>query len=80
MRLLPTVKDSRGRESHTLLFVGFAAVILNVRFALAGFKIFDIGIMPGMTAIEFGTAFGLVMAVWLGREWTDKVKSQGAAK
>lgn len=71
MRMLPTIRDSRGRESHTLLFVALAAVILVYKFAVAGLTILGMT-FPAMSAGEFGLAFGAVMAVWLGREWTEK--------
>jgi hypothetical protein len=73
MRLLPVIKDSRGRESHTLLFVALAALVLIGKFALAGLAVFGFGPLPAMGAGEFGLAFAGVMAVWLGREWTEKV-------
>lgn len=73
------IKDTRGRESHTLLFVALAAVALIIKFVLAGSVIDKWGLVvnvPAMSAGEFGLAFGAVMAVWLGREWTDKVASK----
>lgn len=71
MKLLPTIKDSRGRESHTLLFVGLAALVLIYKFAVAGTSILGIP-WPAMGAGEFGLAFAGILAVWLGREWTEK--------
>lgn len=73
MRLfnLPTIKDSRGRESHTLLFVSLAVLVLIYKFGVAGLTVFGLT-FPAMSAGEFGIAFAAVMAVWLGREWTDK--------
>lgn len=71
MKFLPTIKDSRGRESHTLLFVAIAAVVLIYKFAVAGLTLFDLT-FPSMSATEFGIAFAAVLAVWLSREWTDK--------
>ena len=71
MRFLPTIKDSRGRESHTLLFVALAAVVLIYKFAVSGLTLFGL-VFPSMSAGEFGAAFALILAVWLGREWTDK--------
>lgn len=75
MRFLPTIKDSRGRESHTLLFVALAALVLVYKFAVAGLELWGLK-FPAMSASEFGTAFALVLAVWLGREWTDKTGSK----
>lgn len=68
MKMLPTIKDSRGRESHTLLFVALAALVLIYKFAMAGLTIWGLT-FPTMTASEFGIAFAAVLAVWLGREW-----------
>lgn len=76
MHLLPAIKDSRGRESHTLLFVASAAAVLVVKFSLAGLSVFGVGPFPAMTAGEFGISFAGIMAVWLGREWTDKVAAK----
>lgn len=71
MKLLPAIKDSRGRESHTLMFVALAALVLIYKFAVAGTSLFGIA-WPAMTAGEFGLAFAAILAVWLGREWTEK--------
>lgn len=71
--MLPTIKDSRGRESHTLLFVALAALVLIYKFAVAGLTIWGLT-FPTMSATEFGTAFAAVLFIWLGREWTDKTK------
>lgn len=71
MKLLPTIRDSRGRESHTLLFVALAALVLVYKFAVAGTAIFGIN-WPAMSASEFGLAFAGILAVWLGREWQEK--------
>ena len=75
MRLIPTIKDSQGRESHTLLFVALAALVLIYKFAVAGLTIFGLT-FPPMTATEFGLAFGAVLAVWLARDWTEKTASK----
>jgi hypothetical protein len=71
MRFLPTIKDSRGRESHTLLFVALAALVLIYKFAVAGLTIWGLT-FPAMSASEFGIAFAAVLAVWLARDWTEK--------
>lgn len=73
MRLLPTIKDSRGRESHTLMFVAAAALVLVYKFAVAGTTLLGVA-WPAMSASEFGLAFAGVMAIWLGREWKQKDK------
>ena len=75
MRIIPTIKDSRGRESHTLLFVALAALVLIYKFAVAGLVIWGLT-FPAMSAGEFGLAFAAVLAVWLGREWADKTGSR----
>ena len=72
MSLLPTIKDSRGRESHTLMFVSVAIVSVIVKFIFAGLTLPGLGLLPQMEVSEFGMAFAAIMAVWLGREWTTK--------
>jgi len=79
MKLLPAIKDSRGRESHTLLFVALAALVLIYKFAVAGTAILGIN-WPAMSASEFGLAFAGVLAVWLGREWRVDVKGKKDAE
>lgn len=76
MNLIPTLTDSRGRESVTLTFVAVAALALIVKFVLAGLTLGPIGQIPAMGAGEFGVAFAAVLAIWLGREWTDKRASK----
>lgn len=71
MKLLPTIRDSRGRESHTLLFVALAALVLIYKFAVAGTDLLGVK-WPAMSAGEFGLAFAGILAVWLGREWQEK--------
>jgi hypothetical protein len=60
--MLPTIKDSRGRESHTLVFVALAALVLIYKFAVAGLTLWGVT-FPTMGATEFGLAFGTVLAV-----------------
>jgi len=72
MRFLPTIKDSRGNDSHTLFFVACALIILLVRFAVAGFKLGSLGPVPNMSAGEFGAAFALIMGIWTAREYKQK--------
>lgn len=76
MRFLPTIKDSRGRESHTLLFVAAAAGVLIYKFGMAGLTVFGLT-FPAMSASEFGISFAGIMAVWLGREWQVRGKDDG---
>ena len=73
MKVLPTITDSRGRESHTLFWVSVGLSVLVIKFAFAGLTINGTQ-MPNITATEFGLSFSGIMAVWLGREWTNKTK------
>lgn len=66
------LKDSRGRESMTLSLVVPAWAALLIKFLLAGITLPVVGAVPAMSAGEFGAAVALVLAIWLGREWTDK--------
>ena len=74
------MKDTRGRESTTLSFVTAAFVALLFKFLAAGLQVTagqDMLInMPQMGAGEFGMAAAAVLAIWLGREWTEKVASK----
>lgn len=71
MKLLPAIKDSRGRESHTLLFVASALAVLLPKFALAGLTLHGVSVPP-MSGGEFAAAFVAILAAWLGREWQEK--------
>lgn len=65
--MIPKIKDSRGRESHTLMFVAVSWLAVTMRYVASGFV--DI---PATTATEYGGAVGMILAIWLGREWTEK--------
>lgn len=67
-----SLKDSRGRESTTLAFVSAAYAALLAKFVLAGATLPLFGTVPSMSATEFGLSVSGVLAIWLGREWTDK--------
>lgn len=56
------------RESSTMQLVLPAAVLVMVKFAVAGLTVSGVE-FPAMSATEFGIAFAAVLAVWLGREW-----------
>ena len=71
MGWLPCV---RGKQSTTLLFVSLSWLALFLKFLAAGIKFGEFGVMPAMTATEFGTSVALVLAIWLSREWVDKTK------
>ena len=73
MNFLRTLlKDSRGRESMTLSLIVPAWLALLVKFILAGLTLPVFGEVPAMSATEFGIAMAGVLAIWLGREWTEK--------
>ncbi len=64
--------DARGKQSRTLFFVAVSWVVVLVKFAVAGVSLGSLGVMPAMTATEFGAAVAAILAIWLGREWTEK--------
>lgn len=66
------INDSRGKKSKTLFFVAASWAVLLVKFALGGLTT-PMGVMPLIGANEFGIATGVILAIWLGREWTEKV-------
>lgn len=67
-----SLKDSRGRESITLVFVAAAYAALLVKFVLADATLPLFGTVPSMSATEFGLSVAGVLAIWLGREWAEK--------
>ena len=71
MKILPTIKDSRDRESHTLFFVAVSWFAILFKFVVAGLTIQGYQ-FPDMSAINFGLASAGILAIWLGREWTNK--------
>lgn len=66
------MRDSRGEKSITLSFVTASWAIVTVAFARSWLFPVD-GMMP-MGAGEYGAAVAAIMAIWLGREWTEKGK------
>lgn len=84
MRFLPTIKDSRGEESVTLLFVTIGWLVLTIKFALGGTS-FTVGTAPALVlalniptigAAEYGLAFAGIIGIWLGREYQSKRKGE----
>lgn len=73
---IPKIRDSRGRESTTLTFVSISWLAVLIKYLIAGINLPLIGLQPAMTASDFATATGLILAIWLGREWTEKRKPQ----
>jgi len=67
-----SLTDSRGNQSITLLMVVIAFAVTTVKFLIAGMTLPVIGQQAAMTASEYGMAFAAELAVWLGREWTEK--------
>lgn len=67
-----SLKDSRGKESKTLSFVFVSWVVLVFKFLVAGMTLGPLGTMSPMNASDFGMAVGTILAIWLGREWTEK--------
>lgn len=74
-----SIKDSRGKESITLSLVFVSWFVLVIKFVVAGVSLGSLGVMPAMGAGEFGMAAAAILAIWLGREWTEKTgNSKGA--
>ncbi len=63
--------DTRGKRSRTLAFVSVSWFALTAKFVIAGITFGEIAVAP-MTATEYGLAVAAVLAIWLGREVTDK--------
>lgn len=69
------VKDSRGKKSITLLFVTVSWMIASIKFLISGMTLPLIGVQQVIGVGEYGTAVGFILAIWLGREWTEKKTS-----
>lgn len=67
------IHDTRGKKSITLTFVVVSWSVLLVKFAIGGLET-PFGSMPIIGANEFGIATGVILAIWLQREWTEKTK------
>ena len=61
------MRDSRGRESTTLMFVTASWLAISVVFVFAGLKNAS---ADGIQ--EYGIAVSAILLIWLGREWTEK--------
>lgn len=72
MNLLRGLIDSRGKESITLTFVALSWSALLGKFLVAGMSLGPLGVMPLMSAPEFGGSVTAILLIWLGREWTEK--------
>lgn len=78
--MIPCMRDARGRESKTLTFVTVSWAALVAKFLAAGVALGPLGTQPSMSGTEFGTAVAAVLAIWLGREWTEKRKSDSGGQ
>ena len=66
------MKDARGQKSRTLTFVATSWLVVVAKYLAAGVNLGPLGVQPPMTALEFGGAVGMILGIWLGREWTEK--------
>lgn len=69
------MKDTRGKKSWTLFFVLVSWSAVLIKFILAGVSLGSLGIMPNITALEFGGAVTAILAPWIAREYTEKIGS-----
>jgi hypothetical protein len=67
------MKDTRGRKSWTLFFVFVSWVAVLLKFILSGVSLGSLGIMPTISALEFGGAITAILAPWIAREYTEKI-------
>lgn len=71
MRAVPTLCDSRGKQSVTLFFVSVSWLVLIIKFVASGFDT-PFGTIPEMNAADFGLAAVGLLGAWVGREYTEK--------
>lgn len=69
------LSDSRGKESTTLFFVAVSWAVVVFKFAIAGLEYNGVS-APSMDVQDFGIAVAAILAIWLGREWTEKKNGQ----
>lgn len=74
--LIPKLLDSRGKQSITLTFVAVSWAVVQFKFFVGGMTLGPLGQMPVMDGVQFATATGAVLAIWLQREWTEKKHCQ----
>lgn len=77
-------KDSKGRESRTLFFVGCTVGLIWLAIAAEIWQFVEPG--STMSAGDFAQAlvalvgaFAVAVGVWLGREWIDAKRDHGDA-
>ena len=62
------------RESRTFRFVSISWLVVTLRFAVGGMDLAVVGVsaeFPVMGAGEYGAAVGVILAIWLGKEFKD---------
>ena len=62
------------KKSTTLFFVFISWLAVTGKFTVAGMTFPILGTMPLMSAAEYGSATLMILGIWLGREYTEKVK------
>lgn len=67
------MKDSRGTESVTLTFVSIGFAALTGKFLVGGMTLYSLGQMPVIGATEYGISGAGILAIWLKREWDEKI-------
>ena len=67
-------RDSIGRESRTLAFVGIAFIVLTIRFFAGGFEL-TLGpvhwLVQSAPLTDYGVSVAAILAVWVGRTWVE---------
>ena len=66
-----SMNDSRGQRSLTLPFVAVSWAVVTVAFVRSWLVPAD-GMAP-MGGGEYGSAVALILAIWIGREATEKL-------
>ena len=71
--MILSATDSRGRASKTLALVRIGVGALTIKFIIGGITTPWVSFQQTIGAVEFGTAFLLILGPWLKREWDEKI-------
>ena len=66
------MKDARGKQSRTLVFVSVAFAAVTLKFLVGGMELPGLGPQPEVDVSAYGSAALMIIGTWVAREWKDK--------